>query len=235
MKLVIFWAMVAGMAGRVAADAWYQAQIAAARGGQDATAHVAATSAPLAPAKPIGGGYDWQPLDGESRAQRQVPRLHMTPSDAHRQYQPPPARYTTSVWRVMGTGLARGLANTTMWPGELARGVTYESTAQEWYVAPGTAFLTGMGGGINRLCAGLGDLVTCGYFGDVQLAQGYPEYVWDGDWVYEPRPPTVVRDTSGSAPRLLAEEDVKQPTPAPRPTPRPTYVTNSVARTGARR
>jgi hypothetical protein len=114
---------------------------------------------------------------------------------------------------VMGFGLLRGFANLTMWPGELVRGFTYEYTAKKWYVAAGTSWLAGFGGGLSRMCAGLGDLLTGGYFGDVQLAKGYPDYVWQGDWVYHAKRPVITRDTSIGPERVLQPETDIKPAP----------------------
>jgi hypothetical protein len=224
----------------VMADAWYRAQVAAAKAAQRGqTGAVAAVTAPAPAAAPAyGGGYQWQPVGNEQIDARPTgPALQLTSGGDAGLAGPGPAMRTTTTWRVMGSGLLRGLANTTMWPGELGRGVAYEYTAKEWYVASGSSLLAGFGGGINRLCAGLADVVTCGYFGDTQLAKGYPEYVWQGDWVYQPEASRKIRDTSGT-PHAPARQDVTVP---PRPTttrsttPRPTTTRSTTPRSTSTR
>ncbi len=208
--------MVMGMASGVMADAWYRDQVQAAKAaqhGQTGTPAVVTTMPAAAVAQPgRGRGYDWQPAGSEHGVNSAArPNLQLTAKAAQaQQLGPGPTLRTTTTWRVMGSGLVRGLANTTMWPGEIARGVSYEYSAKEWYVASGSSLLAGFGGGVNRLCAGLSDIVTCGYFGDTQLAKEYPEYVWQGDWVYTPQPPHKIRDTSGT-PRAPAQVDVTAP------------------------
>ncbi len=82
----------------------------------------------------------------------------------------------------MGAGLVRGLANVALSPGEIVRGFTYEYTAKKWYTAVFTSGVAALGGTMARMGAGLADIVTLGYFGDVQLVEGFPEYVWQGEW-----------------------------------------------------
>jgi len=215
--------MVMGVASGVMADAWYRDQVRAAKAAQNgqtgAVAAVVTTPSAPAVAQPArGSGYDWQPAGSERGVNSPTrPNLQLTAkAPPQERLSPGPTLRTTTTWRVMGSGLVRGLANTTMWPGELARGVSYEYTAKEWYVASGSSLLAGFGGGVNRLCAGLSDIVTCGYFGDTQLAKEYPEYVWQGDWVYEPKQPRKIRDTSGT-PRAPAQQDVTMPPPGTTP------------------
>ncbi len=135
-----------------------------------------------------------------------LPELEMTPESAH--VPRPPTVQTVAVWRVMRSGLARGFANLTLSPGELVRGFTYEYSAKKWYVAAGTSLLAAIGGTGSRACAGAADVVTCGYFGDVQLAEGYPDYVWQGDWFCPHPPPTSTKDTSSSGPIATPEQDI---------------------------
>ncbi|GEM_PF-2327299 len=209
--------MVMGLVSGVMADVWYRDQVRAAKAAQNGqtgatTAVVAARPAAVAAQPARGRGYEWQPAGSEQGVNSPArPNLQLTAKAAPQEHLGPgPTLRTTTTWRVMGSGLVRGFANTTMWPGELARGVSYEYTAKEWYVASGSSLLAGFGGGVNRLCAGLSDIVTCGYFGDTQLAKEYPEYVWQGDWVYEPKQPRKIRDTSGTA-RAPAQKDVTEP------------------------
>lgn len=124
-----------------------------------------------------------------------------------------PAMRTTALWRVMGFGLWRGFANLTMWPAEIPRGFTYEfSSDREWYEALGTSWLAGFGGGLSRMSAGMADIITLGYFGDTRLARGYPDFVWQGDWLSREtlEPPTI----------HTADERVERGTPRPTGTPR---------------
>ncbi len=147
------------------------------------------------------------PVEAElTRWEEPLPELEMTPESAHVPL--PPTVQTVTVWRVMRSGLARGFANLTLSPGELVRGFTYEYSAKKWYVAAGTSWLAAMGGTGSRACAGVADVVTCGYFGDVQLAEGYPDYVWQGDWFCRHAPPTPTKDTSSSGPIATPEQDI---------------------------
>jgi len=110
-----------------------------------------------------------------------------------------PTVKTVQVFRASGRGFLRGVANLVTCPGELARGFTYEYTARKWYVAAGTSFLAAFGGTGARLCAGAGDIITLGTFGDVALAEGFPDYVWQGAWVYKPPLAVPTKTTSNPA------------------------------------
>jgi len=123
-----------------------------------------------------------------------VPGLDLMSEADYQKLTEPVVLRTTALWRVMGFGLWRGFANLTMWPGEIARGFTYEfSSDRAWYEAMGTSWLAGFGGGISRMSAGMADILTLGYFGDTRLARGYPDFVWQGDWLYRETlsPPTM--------------------------------------------
>lgn len=150
------------------------------------------------------------PPAGSAEPAGAVPGLDLLDAAAYRELAAPPMR-TTALWRVMGFGLWRGFANMTLWPGELVRGFTYEfSSDREWYEAMGTAWLAGLGGGLSRLSAGVADIVTLGYFGDVRLARGYPDFVWQGDWVYREtlQPPTLHtadQPTTPGVPRRIVQ------------------------------
>ena len=140
-------------------------------------------------------------------------------------------RDTVSVWRVVGWGFGRGLCNAALAPGEFGRGFSYEfSSPRRWYVAAATAPLCGLGGTLSRCCAGLGECATLGYFGDVRIAPGYPDYVWQGDWLYRaPEPPAPASATNVPLPALvisadepsgmLAEMDLGGPTTTNLPAP----------------
>ena len=123
-----------------------------------------------------------------------VPGLDLMSEAEYQKLTEPVVLRTTALWRVMGFGLWRGFANLTMWPGEIVRGFTYEfSSDREWYEAMGTSWLAGFGGGLSRMSAGMADILTLGYFGDTRLARGYPDFVWQGDWLYRETltPPTM--------------------------------------------
>jgi len=103
---------------------------------------------------------------------------------------------TVEVFNASGRGLLRGGANIVTCPAELIRGFTYEYTARKWYVAAGTSFLAALGGTGARLSAGVGDIITLGTFGDVDLVEGFPDYVWQGAWVYKPKRAVPTKSTS---------------------------------------
>ncbi|MCX7847601.1 MAG: hypothetical protein N2595_06210 [bacterium] len=144
-------------------------------------------AAPVVPRAELGQA---RPTGAQPAA---VPDLDLLSESAYQELTAPPMR-TTALWRVMGFGLWRGFANLTLWPGELVRGFTYEFSSQRpWYEALGTSWLAGLGGGMSRMSAGVADIVTLGYFGDIRLARGYPDFVWQGDWFYHEtlQPPTL--------------------------------------------
>ena len=146
-----------------------------------------------------------------------APSLTMPPEDRSRAMPPPQNVRTVSVAQVMCWGLGRGFCNITLWPAEFVRGFTYEYTAREWYVAMGTSWLAALGGGINRCCAGMADIFTCGYFGDIMLNKGYPDFVWQGDWLYYPATTVRTRETSSGDDRMRKPEtDIKPNTIRPR-------------------
>lgn len=118
----------------------------------------------------------------ESEWKEETLDLELTPKEAHVKK---PDKDKVSLWKVMGSGLIRGFANLALAPGEIVRGFTYEYTAKKWYIAVFTSGVAALGGTMARMGAGLADVVTLGYFGDVQLVEGFPEYVWQGDWVYK--------------------------------------------------
>ena len=120
-----------------------------------------------------------------------------------------PTINTVSVFNASGRGLLRGGANLITCPGELVRGFTYEYSARKWYVAAGTSFLAALGGTGARLCAGAGDIITLGAFGDMDLAKGFPDYVWEGAWVYKPPMAISTKSTSNtSVPAVQPEKDI---------------------------
>lgn len=118
----------------------------------------------------------------DSTAEGDVDGLQFTPEGAHDAYADTLSVRTVGTWRVMTWGLTRGFVNLPTAPAEFARGFTYEFSIRKWYEAAGTAWLSGLGGTMTRMSAGMADIFTGGYYGDTQLAEGYPDYVWQGDW-----------------------------------------------------
>lgn len=108
--------------------------------------------------------------------------LELTPKNAHHKKID---KNKTPLWKIMGSGLMRGIANVALSPGEIVRGFTYEFTARKWYNAIYTSGVTGLGGFMVRMGAGFADFATFGCFGDVHLFEGFPDYVWQGTWVYK--------------------------------------------------
>jgi|GEM_PF-3068731 len=106
--------------------------------------------------------------------------LELTAKEAHIKK---PAEDEVPLWKVMASGMLRGFANIALSPGELVRGFTYEFTARKWYYAIFTSGVEAVGGTMARMGSGLADIGTLGYFGDILLAEGFPDYVWEGDWV----------------------------------------------------
>lgn len=117
-----------------------------------------------------------------------VDGLLLTSEEAHEIYADAIPMRSVAVWRVMTWGLCRGFVNLPTAPGELARGFSYEFTARPWYAAMGTSWLSGFGGTLGRVAAGMADVMTLGYYGDTVLSEGFPDYVWQGMWRY-PREP----------------------------------------------
>ncbi len=118
----------------------------------------------------------------ESEWKEKTLDLELTPKEAHVKKTD---ENKVPLWKVMGSGLIRGFANLSLSPGEIVRGFTYEYTAKKWTTAVFTSGVAALGGTMARMGAGFADVVTLGYFGDVQLVEGFPEYVWQGDWVYK--------------------------------------------------
>ena len=118
----------------------------------------------------------------ESDWKEKVVNLELTPKEAHEKK---PDKNKVPLWKIMVSGLMRGFANVTLSPGEIARGFTYEYTAKKWTTAVFTSGVVALGGMMGRMGAGFADVITLGYFGDVQLFEGFSEYVWQGDWVYK--------------------------------------------------
>ncbi len=135
--------------------------------------------------------------------------LEMEPEDKYIIKMQQPTAQTVSVFNASGRGFLRGGANLVTCPAELVRGFTYEYTSRKWYVAVGSSLLAAFGGTGARLCAGAGDIATLGAFGNVDLVEGFPDYVWQGAWVY--KPPVAVPTKSTSIPAVPAvhpEKDI---------------------------
>jgi len=118
-----------------------------------------------------------------------------------------PTINTVSVFKASQRGLLRGGANLTTCPGELVRGFTYEYSSKKWYIAAGTSFLSAIGGTAARAGAGLADFLTLGIYGDMDLVEGFPDYVWEGPWIY--KPPRAIPTKSTSIPAVAASEPEK--------------------------
>ncbi len=121
-------------------------------------------------------------LETETEWKEETIDLELTSEEAHIKLN---VKHETPLWKVMGNGLIRGFANVVLSPGEIVRGFTYEYTAKKWYPAIFTSGVAALGGMMARMGAGFADVVTLGYFGDIQLVEGFPDYVWQGDWVYK--------------------------------------------------
>lgn len=122
--------------------------------------------------------------------------LEMTPESEYIAQAYLPTVKTVEVFSASMRGLKRGAINLVTFPGELARGFTYEYSAKKWYVAVGTSFLAALGGTGARAGAALADIATLGVFGDVEYAPGFPNYVWEGPWLYKPPIAVPTKDTS---------------------------------------
>jgi len=120
-----------------------------------------------------------------------------------------PTVKTVRVFNASGRGFLRGGANLVTCPAELVRGFTYEYTARKWYIAVGSSLLAAVGGTGARLCAGAADIATLGAFGNVDLAEGFPDYAWQGAWVYKPPVAVPTKSTSNTAvPPVHPEKDI---------------------------
>ena len=120
------------------------------------------------------------------------PDLYLTPDTMFQRT--PNYVKTMPTYKIIGLGLMRGFVNMTTCAGELARGVTYEVSAKPWYVSIISWLPVGIGGTMSRMCAGFADIFTLGYFGDIMLAPDYPDYVWQGDWLYHAKPITRTKN-----------------------------------------
>jgi hypothetical protein len=137
-----------------------------------------------------------------------VPDLELTPGAAHAEMYRETVT-TSSVGKVMAFGLSRGFANVVFSPVELVRGSTFEFTIRKWYFAFATMLPAGIGGTLSRISAGAADLFTLGMFGDQELAEGYPDFVWQEDWSYHPDAPRVSTIVSPSlVPLKVPEVDI---------------------------
>jgi len=143
-------------------------------------------------------------VDVKARA----PRLKLTPASAHKVVEPEVV-VTSTVGKTMSFGLYRGFMNLISSPVELARGTSFEFSIRKWYFAFATMIPTGLGGTLSRLAAGMADIVTLGFYGDMPLAEGYPDFVWQEDWSYDPAAPrlsTVI--STNIVPVALPEIDI---------------------------
>ena len=135
--------------------------------------------------------------------------LEMEPEDKYIIKIQQPTVQTVSVFNASGRGFLRGGANLVTCPAELVRGFTYEYTSKKWYIAVGSSLLAAFGGTGTRLFAGAGDIATLGAFGNVDLVEGFPDYVWQGAWVYKLPVAVPTKSTSvPSVPAVHPEKDI---------------------------
>ncbi len=134
--------------------------------------------------------------------------LEMTPELQYMVEMQSPTVNTVSVFNASGRGLLRGCANIVTCPAELVRGFTYEYTSRKWYVAAGSSFLAAILGTAARLFAGAGDIITLGVYGNVDLVKGFPDYVWQGAWIYKPPLAVPTTRTSGTAAPVKPDKDI---------------------------
>ena len=121
------------------------------------------------------------PLETEVYPEDESGKLTMTPEEAHDQYilDSRPAWYKRMPW-----GLCRGFVNLVTCPGELGRGFTYAFGDYNWALAVPAGLIGGVAGTLGRCGAGVADILTLGFFGDRDLAENFPDYVWQGQWDY---------------------------------------------------
>jgi len=146
------------------------------------------------------------PLENDGEEEEESVHLTMTPEEAHDQYliESRPAWYKRFPW-----GLLRGFANMTTCVGELGRGFTYSFGEYHPAISVPVGLVTGLAGTVGRCGAGIADVATLGLFGDRDLAENFPDYVWEGQWAYGFYP-----DNQGSpartesAPAVAEKEDL---------------------------
>ncbi|MBR5624133.1 hypothetical protein IKW72_03905 [bacterium] len=138
------------------------------------------------------------PLETEVYPEDESVHLTMTPEEAHDQYilDSRPAWYKRMPW-----GLARGFVNLVTCPGELGRGFTYSFGEYHWALAAPAGLVAGIAGTLGRCGAGCADILTLGFFGDRDLAENFPDYVWQGQWDYG-----LYGQNKTSAPKAAREE-----------------------------
>ncbi|MBP5628144.1 hypothetical protein J6X96_08300 [bacterium] len=144
------------------------------------------------------------PLEQDLDIEEETPvKLSMTPIEAHDEYleNSRPKWYKRVPW-----GLLRGFVNVATCVGELGRGFTYSFGEYHPALAVPVGLLGGVAGTFGRCGAGLADILTLGLLGDRDLAENFPDYVWQGQWDYGFYP------NAKSAPEETAvkEEEPKQ-------------------------
>ncbi len=152
------------------------------RSGASGTAY--AGTAPVIVEKPFFSSEDTEvpPLETEVYPDEdESVHLTMTPQEAHDQYliDSRPPWYKRVPW-----GLARGFVNLATCPGELGRGFTYSFGEYHWALAAPLGIVAGVAGTLGRCGSGLADILTLGLLGDRDLAENFPDYVWQGQWDY---------------------------------------------------
>jgi hypothetical protein len=149
-----------------------------------------AAEAPSADKPSAGSTAVSRSPDGALDLKAGVPELTLTPVTAHTEVQAETV-VTASLGRVMSFGLYRGFMNVILSPVELARGTSFEFSIRKWYFAFATMIPAGLGGTLSRIAAGMADISTLGFYGDTPLAEGYPDFVWQQDWTYDPAAPRL--------------------------------------------
>ncbi|MBR5901050.1 hypothetical protein IKZ40_01745 [bacterium] len=139
------------------------------------------------------------PLETEVYPEDESVNLTMTPEEAHDQYilDSRPKWYKRVPW-----GLCRGFVNLVTCPGELGRGFTYSFGEYHWALAAPAGLVAGIAGTLGRCAAGCADILTLGLFGDRDLAENFPDYVWQGQWDYG----LYGQNKSAPAPEAAREE-----------------------------
>ena len=190
MKKFIFWGIVL-IAHYSIADADYSEE---ATYFEESKANVSEQKIQSEPIKNVQPVENIQPADGlvtvdmnPKQQQKLNNELNMVLTSDSMFQRAPGYVKTLPTYKIIGMGLTRSFANLTLGAGELARGITYEVSAKPWYLSMITWIPVGVGGILSRVCVGVADLVTFGYFGDIMIAPGYPDYVWQGDWLYHPK------------------------------------------------
>ena len=152
------------------------------------------------------------PLETEVYPEDESVHLTMTPEEAHDRYliDSRPAWYKRIPW-----GLGRGFVNLVTCPGELGRGFTYSFGEYHWALAAPVGLVAGIAGTLGRCGAGCADILTMGLLGDRDLAENFPDYVWQGQWDYGLYGNKQVKQTAEEEENVYEEELGKGYIPSP--------------------